>query len=231
VVAAINVSPGVTAPATWALDPATGKISIDYQTASAATTVALGAAGDTSNLLQLLGVVGATDTVTSTDPLTLNSNRQISGLVPVALVSAGHIGVNQAIRNSLDAIAAAGGVLNSAGVMVSAGPGDNTNALALAAMQRNAFAALDGLSFESYYDTNTTNLGSVTRQAETNTSTQELLLEHLQARRESFSGVSLDEEATQLIKYQRAYQAAARGISALDEMLDTIISRMGRVGN
>ena len=43
-------------------------------------------------------------------------------------------------------------------------------------------------------------------------------------------GVNLDEEAAQLIRFQRAYQAAARGITALDDLLTTVIDRMGRVG-
>ncbi|NDB73967.1 MAG: flagellar hook-associated protein FlgK, partial [Proteobacteria bacterium] len=56
------------------------------------------------------------------------------------------------------------------------------------------------------------------------------LVDHLTTRRESNSGVNLDEEAAQLIRFQRAYQAAARGITALDDLLTTVIDRMGRVG-
>ena len=56
---------------------------------------------------------------------------------------------------------------------------------------------------------------------------QELLLEQLEARRESSSGVSLNEEVSNIIKYQRAYEANARVISALSEMLDTLINRTG----
>ena len=44
------------------------------------------------------------------------------------------------------------------------------------------------------------------------------------------SGVSLDEEMTNLVRFQRGYQASARALTAMDEMLDTLITRTGRVG-
>ena len=49
-------------------------------------------------------------------------------------------------------------------------------------------------------------------------------------RRESIAGVSLDEEMTNLVRFQRAYQASARAMSTMDEMLDVLINRTGRVG-
>jgi len=49
-------------------------------------------------------------------------------------------------------------------------------------------------------------------------------------RRQSAGGVSLDEEMTNLIRFQRGYQAAARAMSATDAMLDQLINRTGRVG-
>jgi flagellar hook-associated protein 1 FlgK len=48
--------------------------------------------------------------------------------------------------------------------------------------------------------------------------------------RESVKGVSLNEETVNMIKYQRAFEASARVMTALDEMLDIIINRMGVVG-
>lgn len=49
-------------------------------------------------------------------------------------------------------------------------------------------------------------------------------------RRESVAGVSLDEEMTNLVRFQRAYQASARAMSSFDEALDVLINRTGRVG-
>jgi len=57
-----------------------------------------------------------------------------------------------------------------------------------------------------------------------------VLVEHLKNRRDSISGVSLDEEMIDMIRFQHAYAAAARVLTAMDEMLDTIITRLGVVG-
>jgi len=50
------------------------------------------------------------------------------------------------------------------------------------------------------------------------------------ARRDQVSGVSIDEEMTQLLKYQRAYEASARVVTAMDDVLDTLVNRLGLVG-
>ena len=54
---------------------------------------------------------------------------------------------------------------------------------------------------------------------------QRLTLSHLEQLRQSASGVSLDEEMVNLIQFQRAYEAAARLISVINEMLDALINR------
>ena len=58
----------------------------------------------------------------------------------------------------------------------------------------------------------------------------ELVADDFQAQRDSISAVSSDEEAADMIVYQKAYQAASRLMTAMDDLLDTIINRMGRVG-
>lgn len=60
--------------------------------------------------------------------------------------------------------------------------------------------------------------------------TQELLVKELQNRKDSISGVSIDEEVTFLIRQQHAFNAASRLITVADEMLDTIVNRLGVVG-
>ena len=57
---------------------------------------------------------------------------------------------------------------------------------------------------------------------------QTSVLNAVRGQRESVSGVSLDEEAAELMKFQRAYQASARVISVIDEMLDLVVNSMGR---
>ncbi len=73
-------------------------------------------------------------------------------------------------------------------------------------------------------------LGVEAQEAEKMVENQELLLDQLKNRREAVSGVSLDEEMTDMIKYQQAYNAASRMVTTIDEQLDTIINRMGIVG-
>jgi flagellar hook-associated protein 1 FlgK len=62
------------------------------------------------------------------------------------------------------------------------------------------------------------------------TDTTNVLLLSAEENRESVSGVSLDEEMTNIIRFQHAYSGAARVITAMDEMLDVLINRTGRVG-
>ena len=61
--------------------------------------------------------------------------------------------------------------------------------------------------------------------------TQILVGFQLNQNRQSVSAVSLDEEMTDMIKYQQAYNASARMITVMDEMLDKIINGMGTVDN
>jgi flagellar hook-associated protein 1 len=73
-------------------------------------------------------------------------------------------------------------------------------------------------------------LGVDGQQAERLKNNSEVLRQSAEERRQSVSSVSLDEEMTNMIKYQHAYNAAARQITAIDEMLDKIINGMGIVG-
>lgn len=73
-------------------------------------------------------------------------------------------------------------------------------------------------------------LGVKGAKAVTMVENERVLVGHLENLRESVSGVSLDEEMADMIRYQHAYSAAARMMTAMDEALETIISRMGLVG-
>lgn len=73
-------------------------------------------------------------------------------------------------------------------------------------------------------------LGVDGQQAERLKNNSEVLRQSVEERRQSVSSVSLDEEMTNMIKYQHAYNAAARQITVIDEMLDKIINGMGIVG-
>jgi flagellar hook-associated protein 1 FlgK len=73
-------------------------------------------------------------------------------------------------------------------------------------------------------------LGAQTQAASDAADDLEILVHVLEQRRERVSGVSLDEEAVNMLRYQRAYEAAARMITAVDEMLDKLINQTGLVG-
>jgi flagellar hook-associated protein 1 FlgK len=71
-------------------------------------------------------------------------------------------------------------------------------------------------------------IGVASSAAQTQSTNQQVMVNQLQRQRQQTSGVSLDEETTHLIQYQHAYQAAARVISVVDGMLDTLINHTGR---
>jgi flagellar hook-associated protein FlgK len=71
-------------------------------------------------------------------------------------------------------------------------------------------------------------IGVASSTAQSQSANQQVLVNQLQRNRQQVSGVSIDEESTHLIQYQHAYQAAARVISVVDSMLDTLINHTGR---
>jgi flagellar hook-associated protein 1 FlgK len=73
-------------------------------------------------------------------------------------------------------------------------------------------------------------IGSASSQAISMAQNQQLVVDHLTQRVQEYSGVSLDEEATDMVRFQHAYQAAARVITTMDEMLNTLINNTGLVG-
>jgi len=69
----------------------------------------------------------------------------------------------------------------------------------------------------------TSDIGVVTQQAQVNRDAQQILQDEAVAQRQNFSGVNLDEEAANLLKYQQAYQAAAQLIRIANEMFQTLL--------
>ncbi|NBG88305.1 flagellar hook-associated protein FlgK [Isachenkonia alkalipeptolytica] len=74
------------------------------------------------------------------------------------------------------------------------------------------------------------NLGVDAKEANRNRDNQEGLVGMLDYKRESIMGVSMDEEMSNMIKFQHAYNASARMMTTMDEMLDVVINRLGTVG-
>ncbi len=114
--------------------------------------------------------------------------------------------------------------VNAAEVQTSADGSSGGNEIA------TAIGALRGGAVDRAYAAFVTRIGSEMKTATAGENNAQALLNTVAERRESVSGVSLDEEMTKLQSFQRGYEASARAMTALDEALDVLISRTGRVG-
>jgi flagellar hook-associated protein 1 len=119
---------------------------------------------------------------------------------------------------------------NIAASASSTATGDNTVALAIAGIidkrpltTGGGATLLGGLSISEYYSQTVTNLGSAVNSANTLVDSQNLVVSSLTGQQDAIAGVSIDEEMTDLIKFQRAYEAAAKVITTVDEMYTTLI--------
>jgi flagellar hook-associated protein 1 FlgK len=110
----------------------------------------------------------------------------------------------------------------------SGGTGDNRNALALAGIQ--AQKLLDGATqtLESSYGSLVSDVGGQTQNASLNADAQSLMLQQSEAARASVSGVNLDEEAANLLRFQQAYSAAAQVVKTADEVFQILLGAIGR---
>jgi flagellar hook-associated protein 1 FlgK len=109
-------------------------------------------------------------------------------------------------------------------------PGDATVAGLIADLRNGRILGGGTQTVSDFYAAIVGTVGSDSRQAQEMAVNEGLVVDSLKQRRESTSGVSLDEEATDMIRFQHAYQAATRVITSMDEMLDTLINRTGIVG-
>jgi flagellar hook-associated protein 1 FlgK len=101
--------------------------------------------------------------------------------------------------------------------------GDNQTALAIAALESQSLAALNGASLKDSYQATIDGLATTAAAARNDADATRIVRETLEAQREGLSGVSLDEEAINLMRQQRAYQGAARVIAAVDELMNAIL--------
>lgn len=83
---------------------------------------------------------------------------------------------------------------------------------------------------DDYFRSVVGQLGVQTKESQRQGANQKILVDQVEARRQSVSGVSLDEEMSNMIKFQHAYNAAARAMTTFDEALDKVINGMGVVG-
>lgn len=111
---------------------------------------------------------------------------------------------------------------------VSGVSGNNDIALAIAGLRDEPLMSGGLSTFYNFYNGLITNLGFETQTSNRMASNHGVMLEHSESRRQSESGVSIDEEVTYMMQFQHSYQAAARLISTVDSLLGTLINEMGR---
>lgn len=108
--------------------------------------------------------------------------------------------------------------------------GNGANAKALSDMQHKLLDDLNGSSVQMFFEGMIGELGVKGQQAVRNEFNAGTMMESVTYRRASVMSVSLDEEMTDMIRFQQAYNASARMMTAVDDTLDRIINGMGRVG-
>ncbi|HWL95015.1 MAG TPA: flagellar hook-associated protein FlgK [Phycisphaerae bacterium] len=104
--------------------------------------------------------------------------------------------------------------------------GDNANAIKLAGLQDLAVAGLGGASLNEFYNSSMAQLAVSASAADGAEQASGVIFDSLTVQRESISGVNLDEEAVNLVQFQRAYEGAARYMQVVDEMLQTLLGLM-----
>ncbi|MCJ7530147.1 MAG: flagellar hook-associated protein FlgK [Anaerolineales bacterium] len=132
-----------------------------------------------------------------------------------------HISVD--IKNDLENIAAA--------ETADSAPGDGNMARQISDLQVAQFViGGDTTTMNQFYTGKIGTLALETQRAERNFKDLGTIVRSLSDQREAVNGVNLDEEATNLMQSQKAYNAAARVLTAIDDMIDRIINSTGRVG-
>lgn len=150
--------------------------------------------GDTSHVLAALGI-----------------NTFFTG------TDAGSMAVNPQLENNTDLVAA--GKVDSSGAIAS---GDNTNALDMANLQYQTVPSV-GDTLDNYLANMEGSIGIDSQSVTRTNSYNETMVNNLQQQRDNVSAVSIDEEMTDVIKYQQAYEAAAKLISTADQMYQTLL--------
>ena len=104
------------------------------------------------------------------------------------------------------------------------GVGDNRNALLMAGLQTQNLMANGTASLGGIYSQLVGDIGSKTHEMDVNSQAQNVMVAQTVASQQSISGVNLDEEAANLLRYQKAYQASAKAVQIANTMFDTLLS-------
>ena len=148
--------------------------------------------------------------------------------------TAGNLTLNPAIADDVSKIATSMR-LDAGGAVVR---GNNSLALLMSELKDVRFAfdetasgnGVTNATLGDYYNALVGEIGVISNRAQRNLQNSQMQLDQVEANRQSVSGVSLDEEMSDLIRFQHAYNAAARLMTSFDEMLNKLINGTGIVG-
>jgi len=103
-------------------------------------------------------------------------------------------------------------------------PGDNRIALEITQLQTQPTMKDESMTFDEYYNGVLTGMGLKIQRNKTEQSQQESMVRQFKEIRSSISSVNMDEELTDMMQYQKAYEASARFINTVDRMMETVIN-------
>lgn len=142
--------------------------------------------------------------------------------VSPVLNPAGYIEVNGIIKNDVKSVAAAfrddSGNVNA---------GDGRAAVEIASIRNTKVMIGHERTLDDYFADSVTNVGLKGEQAENNLKSHMAIMNDLRTMRDSISGVNIDEELSDIIKFQHGYNAAAKFVTIWDSLIDTVINRLG----
>jgi len=180
---------------------------------------------DTGDFSQVLRMVPRSKVYSSGDSV---SEGYVTGRIerPPTENFAFQIDLSTEVKNDLRKIAAAGGVdqdLDGIGDQ-SLGPGNGDSALKMAALKHQRILDNNSATMDQFFGALIAQVGIEVRLSDTNRQTQLDVIGNIDLLNKSISGVSLDEEMTNLMKYQRGFQASARLLTTTDRMIDVILN-------
>ncbi len=162
--------------------------------------------------------------ITSAPGFTFGFSNDQTGLLAALGTNALFTGTNAQTMGVNQAIAANPQLLAGAFSTDPADTGDNTAALALAAVQNGKYLLGGSATINDFYESLVVGIGIDARAADATFTVQQTFVESAQRRRQEISGVSLDEEVASLILFQRAFEASARVITVTDRMLESLLN-------
>ncbi|GHT00469.1 hypothetical protein AGMMS50276_26310 [Synergistales bacterium] len=141
--------------------------------------------------------------------------------------------VNNAVENSVSLIGAAMGKSDGTGRAIygtTAGAGDGANASRMGGLKTSKLLSDGSASFGEFYEAYLAKIGSEAGRASLMYKSQLNLVDQIDAQRQSVMGVNIDEEMLDILMFNTAFNAMARYVTTIDEMLDRLINSFGLVG-